>query len=198
MAYRSRWKPEDKVRIVMESLNTSISIAELCRKHGVVPITFYQWKEKFLEAGKLGLSGGLRNHRAASDAVLENERLNKLIGGADHRQRFFKESAGGKQKMTAVRLMLEDGQMSLRKALLHSGMSRAACYYRPVPRVIRPDDALVVGKVEELALKRPSCGTRRMAAQLSRELHVPINRKRVQRVFRALNWTQPARTKSQI
>ena len=78
MVYKSRWAPEDKIRIVMESINTSASIAELCRKHGVVPNTFYQWKERFLEAGKLGISGGLRNGDASRE--LENERLKKLIG----------------------------------------------------------------------------------------------------------------------
>jgi len=82
MVYRSRWKPEDKVRVVMESINTSISMSELCRKYGIVPTTFYQWKEKFLEAGKLGLSGGLNNKNggASRELELENERLKKLIG----------------------------------------------------------------------------------------------------------------------
>jgi len=82
MVYQSRWKPEDKIRIVMESINTSISISELCRKHGVVPTTFYQWKERFLESGKLGLSGGLTKNGGASSRELENEneRLKKLIG----------------------------------------------------------------------------------------------------------------------
>ncbi len=80
MVYQSRWKPEDKIRIVMESINTSASIAELCRKYGVVPNTFYQWKERFLEAGKLGLSGGLKNGDASKELELENERLKKLIG----------------------------------------------------------------------------------------------------------------------
>ena len=79
MVYRSRWKAEDKIRIV-ESINTSASIAELCRKHGVVPNTFYQWKEKFLEAGRLGLTGGLRNGDASAELENENERLKKLIG----------------------------------------------------------------------------------------------------------------------
>ena len=30
MPYRSKWTPEDKIRIVMESLDTSISMSELC------------------------------------------------------------------------------------------------------------------------------------------------------------------------
>lgn len=81
MVYQSKWKPEDKIRIVMESINTSISISELCRKYGVVPNTFYQWKERFLESGKLGLSGGLtKNGDASRELENENERLKKLIG----------------------------------------------------------------------------------------------------------------------
>ena len=42
----SRWTPEDKIRIVLESLTTNISIAELCRKYDVRPNIFYTWKEK--------------------------------------------------------------------------------------------------------------------------------------------------------
>lgn len=80
MVYQSKWKPEDKIRIVMESINTSISTSELCRRYGVVPNTFYEWKEKFLEAGKLGLKGGLRNGDASRELELENERLKTLIG----------------------------------------------------------------------------------------------------------------------
>ena len=65
----------------MESVSTSISMSELCRKYGVVPNTFYDWKEKFFEAGKLGLSGGLgKNGHAGRELELENERLKTLIG----------------------------------------------------------------------------------------------------------------------
>jgi hypothetical protein len=33
-----RWTAEEKIRIVLESLNTSIGVAELCRKYAVNPI----------------------------------------------------------------------------------------------------------------------------------------------------------------
>ena len=56
MTYRSRWTVEQKIAIVMESLNTNISMADLCRKHNVTPNAFYGWKDKFLGAGKLALS----------------------------------------------------------------------------------------------------------------------------------------------
>ncbi|MDG6914191.1 MAG: hypothetical protein JRN34_01230 [Nitrososphaerota archaeon] len=136
----------------MESINISISMSELCRRY-VVPNTFYAWKEKFLEAGKMGLSGGLRkNGHASKELEHEKERLKTLIGEltiANDSQK----SAGRGEKMTAIRLMLEK-EMSLRRTLRYSGMSSCSYYYRPVPRIIQPDPALV-GKVEELTVERP-------------------------------------------
>jgi putative transposase len=104
--------------------------------------------------------------------------------------------------MRAVQLMLEnnnddDERMSLRKALAYSGCSRRMYYYEPRRRNIE-SDLIIVEKTKEIALERPCYGTRRMAAQLSRELGVPINRKRVQKIFHELNWVEPAKTKSQV
>jgi transposase InsO family protein len=99
--------------------------------------------------------------------------------------------------LRAVEIMLEDG-FSLRKALNYSGLSSATYYYEPVPRVVKLHP-LIVEKVKQVVFARPSYGARRIAATLSRELNVPVNRKRVGRVFRVLNWTTlPARKKSEI
>ena len=49
---RRHWMPEEKIRTVLESLNTSIGVAELCREYAVNPVVFYAWKEKFIEGGK--------------------------------------------------------------------------------------------------------------------------------------------------
>ena len=54
---KNRWTVEDDVKIVMESLTTSASTADICRKYGLSPNTFYPWCEKFLECGKAVLSG---------------------------------------------------------------------------------------------------------------------------------------------
>jgi putative transposase len=98
--------------------------------------------------------------------------------------------------MTAVGVMLEDG-LSLRKALDYAGWSRCAYYYEPRARAIDPDPAMV-SKIQELVLERPSFGTRRMAAMLSRDLGRPVNRKQVQRIFRILDWIEPSMKKSEI
>lgn len=80
MAFKSRWTTEQKVVVVMESLNTNVSIAELCRKYNVTPNAFYGWKEKFIQAGKLGLSGSSKNGNPDGELLAEVDRLKRLIG----------------------------------------------------------------------------------------------------------------------
>ena len=60
-----RRTPQDKARIVLEFLNTGTSAAELCRKHSVSPVTFQDWKDKFMEGGKQTLVG--RYFRSADE-----------------------------------------------------------------------------------------------------------------------------------
>ena len=93
---RSRWSSEDKVRIVLESLNTNISMAELCRKHGVTPNAFYAWREKFMQGGKLALPGGLKD--PAKERQAENDRLKKLIGELTIANEAMKEVLRGEGK----------------------------------------------------------------------------------------------------
>lgn len=92
---------------------------------------------------------------------------------------------------------MREAGVGLRDALRYSGSSWNLYYHRDKPRTIPPDPR-IVRKVEELILERPSYGTRRVAAQLSRELGVPVNRKRIQKIFRALGYTEPAKTKNEI
>ena len=97
--------------------------------------------------------------------------------------------------MNAVRMML--GTVSLNKALSLCGVSKKAWYYTPKPRDVPPDPE-VLETVQKISHERPTYGTRRMAAQVSRELNRPVNRKAVSRIFRLLGWSEPARTKREI
>ncbi|MGI0079486.1 MAG: transposase [Nitrososphaerales archaeon] len=86
MPYKSRWTIEQKIGIVMESLNTNISVAELCRKHNVTPNAFYGWKDKFLDAGKLALAGSLKTGHG-DELAAENE--SRVQGTARRHQSTF-------------------------------------------------------------------------------------------------------------
>ena len=73
-----KWTPDDKIRIVLESLTTNITVAELCRKYNVNPNQYYVWKQRFIDGGKAALS-----HKPGKNQVtkeVEIERLKKLIG----------------------------------------------------------------------------------------------------------------------
>ena len=72
------WTPEEKIRIVLELMNTSTTLADLSRKYSVNPNLIYKWKEKFIDGGKLALSGGIRDPAREKDA--EIEMMKKLIG----------------------------------------------------------------------------------------------------------------------
>ncbi len=76
---KSKFTPQEKARIILESINTRISTAELCRKYNIHPPTFYQWREKFINGGKMFVIG---TSKQSPERVLqkENETLKRIIG----------------------------------------------------------------------------------------------------------------------
>ena len=64
---------EDKIRVVLEGLRGEESIAELCRREGIVQNLYYRWSKDFLEAGKKRLAGDTAR-AATSDEVKDLRR----------------------------------------------------------------------------------------------------------------------------
>lgn len=76
---KTQLSTDEKMRIVLQTLDSQTSMAELCRQHNLAPRTVYQWKEKFLAGGRGSLDGSdlasrTRNHRK------ELARLKRIIG----------------------------------------------------------------------------------------------------------------------
>ena len=97
--------------------------------------------------------------------------------------------------MNAAKLM--QGQLSLRKSLEYSGVSRRQWYYKPRPREIGLNPG-VLDAVLHTGRKRPTYGTRRMAAQIARDTGAAVNRKQIQRIYRKIGYIQPQKTKNDI
>ncbi len=76
---KGRFTSAEKARIVLGSLDTNISTAELCRKYNLSPQTFYQWRNRFVEGGKASLNG-TPNGDVCRNLQKENDSLKKLIG----------------------------------------------------------------------------------------------------------------------
>lgn len=93
----SKFTPQEKARIILESLNTNISTAELCRKYNLQPPTFYQWKEKFVEGGKASLNR-TSNGDVCKSLQKENESLKRLIGELTIANDAFKKTLEGHKR----------------------------------------------------------------------------------------------------
>jgi transposase len=72
-ATRRQFSAEEKIRIVLEGLRGEESIAELCRREGIVQNLYYRWSKDFLEAGKKRLAGDTAR-AATSDEVKDLRR----------------------------------------------------------------------------------------------------------------------------
>ena len=67
-AARKRRSAEEKIRIVLDGVGGEESIAELCRREGIVESLYYGWSKEFLEAGKKRLAGDT-SRAATTDEV---------------------------------------------------------------------------------------------------------------------------------
>jgi transposase len=47
---RRHWKPADKLRIVLESMNSDAKLAEICRREGLSPNLVYAWRKALMNS----------------------------------------------------------------------------------------------------------------------------------------------------
>ncbi len=97
-ATRRQFSAEEKIRIVLSGLRGEDSIAELCRREGIVQNLYYRWSKDFLEAGKKRLAGDTAR-AATSDEVRELRRessaLKEVVAELTLENRLLKKSAIG-------------------------------------------------------------------------------------------------------
>jgi transposase len=97
-ATRRQFSAEEKIRIVLDGLRGEDSIAELCRREGIVQNLYYRWSKDFLEAGKKRLAGDTAR-AATSDEVKDLRReasaLKEVVAELTLENRLLKKSVIG-------------------------------------------------------------------------------------------------------
>jgi transposase len=95
---RKKYNSEEKIRIVLEGLRGESTIADLCRKEGIIPNVYYKWSKEFLEAGKQRLQGDTIREASSSevgDLKKENDQLKQLVAELSLKNRVLKKSLSG-------------------------------------------------------------------------------------------------------
>ena len=75
MATRKFFTPEQKVAIVREHLLEKIPVSQLCDKHGVSPVNFYNWQRQLFEQGATAFE---RKANAANDRRQHDAKQQKI------------------------------------------------------------------------------------------------------------------------
>ena len=49
---RRKWRPKEKLRIVLETLQSEGKLSEICRREGLSPTLIYQWRKQLLASAE--------------------------------------------------------------------------------------------------------------------------------------------------
>ncbi|MFH1998042.1 MAG: IS3 family transposase, partial [Planctomycetota bacterium] len=176
MAGKRRYNEEQIIRILKEG-EAGAKVADLCRKYGMSPKTFYYWKAKFSgmtvsDAKRLKAledENGKLKHLLA-DSILDNKVLKDLL---------FKKILKPMAKRAAAKVAVESHGLSERRACRLVGLHRSTMQYRAKKK----DETTLTARMRELSEQRRRFGYRRLHVFLRREGLV-INHKRTERIYR--------------
>ena len=77
---KRKWSAAEKLRIVLDGMNPSVSVSDLCRREGISPNLFYLWKKQLLTSAskifdaKVGRVSAVEEKRSA-----ELQRLKDVV-----------------------------------------------------------------------------------------------------------------------
>jgi transposase-like protein len=76
---RRHWRNEEKFKIVLEGLQGSCPVAELCSRHEIHQSQYYQWRDQFFREGKRAFE---TNHTSRRESQMEKKivKMEQVIG----------------------------------------------------------------------------------------------------------------------
>ena len=79
---------EEKIISILREADAGVKVAELARKHGISPATYYQWKSKY---------GGMEvsEVRRMRELERENGKLKRLVAELSLEKQILKDVASG-------------------------------------------------------------------------------------------------------
>jgi transposase len=78
---RRKWTPKQKLRIVVESLQSEARLSEICRREGLSPTLVYLWRKQLLASAEAVYTPKRerREDRRLEKLAAENTRMKSVI-----------------------------------------------------------------------------------------------------------------------
>ena len=78
---RRKWTPKEKLRIVLEALQSEAKLSEICRREGLNPTLVYQWRKQLLSSAEAVYVPKRERHedRRVEKLSAENTRMKSVI-----------------------------------------------------------------------------------------------------------------------
>jgi transposase InsO family protein/transposase-like protein len=193
---RRRFTPAFKLRVVRE-IEAGKPVAVAAREHQLHPNLIYRWKRKYRDGGPNAFAPAV--NPAPNDEAKIAE-LERLIGQLTIENSFLKKRLGPprtrRNSCITERLMIakaiesvrqEQGVGQVKRLCKAAGISRSTFYrLRDLEPAADAEETRLRGLIQEIALKWPAYGYRRITAELRRRGH-RVNHKRVLRLMREDN-----------
>jgi transposase len=95
---RRKFSPEEKIRIVLEGLQSEQSVSESCRRKGIAANLYYRWSKDFLESDKKQLAGDTVREATSNqvqDLRSEYREFKEVVAEITLKNRVLKKSLTG-------------------------------------------------------------------------------------------------------
>ena len=78
---RRRWTADQKLKIVLETLQSDRKLAEICRREGISPTQVYQWRKQLLASAEAVFARRKHNgeDRRVAKLATENQRMKNVV-----------------------------------------------------------------------------------------------------------------------
>ncbi|HYF02275.1 MAG TPA: IS3 family transposase [Patescibacteria group bacterium] len=170
---------ESQIVAILKQHEAGVTVADLCREHGITNATFYNWKAKYggMDASQL---------KRIRELEEENSKLKRMyaeLSLVHHalKDAIEKKSYKPERRREVACHMIQEHGVSIRQACKAVELPRTTLMYKRKPK----DDDMIIEQLTKLTEQHPSIGFWMCYHRLRRMGH-PWNHKRIYRVYTAL------------
>jgi len=186
---RKSHSPEFKAKVALEAVRSGLTANQIASKYEVHAVQVSQWKKELL-ANLASVFEGKRPSKS-NDEQEDPAKLYEQIGRLKVENDWFKKNLTNYPSSERCKLVEAScPDISIRRQCDLLDICRSSLYYeREIVLIPILTDRALMNMIDSLYTKSPFYGSRKMAKQLSLDTGLEINRKRVQRLMRAMDIT---------